>query len=133
MQTYVLALDSGKYYVGRSKQLSTRLRQHFTLSGAKFTKKHMSDRARVVHVRDGDWERELTLQLMGRFGHENVRGGPWCRDVITEPLELWARSKDEKTDRREDKTMSVSTLANTSLADWVIGPAQKNKHGTSDN
>ena len=133
-QTYVLALDSGKYYVGRSKQLSTRLRQHFTLSGAKFTKKHMSDRARVVHVRDGDWERELTLQLMGRFGHENVRGGPWCRDVIGEPMELWARSTDEQNVLGEHKlTMtSVTTLANTSLSQWAIGPAQKNKHGQNE-
>ena len=132
MQTYVIELGSGTYYVGRTTNLSRRLTQHFTHQGAKWTKKHMSSAARVAMVFTGDVEKRITLDLMRKFGHENVRGAGWCRDVITEPLELWVRSVVEPNDHREDKTMSVSSLANTSLSQWSIGPAQKNKHGTPE-
>ena len=99
-------------------------------------------------VLKGDHERRLTLAYMRRYGYNAVRGSAWCRDIITEPLELWAltiaeggepdcpelgvfsvpvRSPVDQHVAGEYKSnMSVTPLANTSLADWSIGPAQKN-------
>ena len=128
MHTYALALHAGKFYVGRTTNLDRRLTQHFTNKGAKWCRQHGA--ARVLMVRPGDCERELTLELMRKYGVERVRGGPWCRcDPIDEPVEL--RSTDSQKAHRESKAM-VTTLAKTSISDWVIGPAQKNKHGANE-
>ena len=81
MQTYVLALDQGKFYVGRTSNLDRRLRQHWTHKGAKYCKQFHP--TRVVMVREGDCEKELTLEFMRKFSIENVRGGPWC--TLKEP------------------------------------------------
>lgn len=125
MQTYVLALDQGKFYVGRTRNLDRRLRQHWNHKGAKFCKKHHP--TRVVMVRDGDCEKQLTLELMRKFGVQNVRGGPWC--TLKEPQ---VRSTTIKPVPPTSKPKMTTTLANTSLSGWTIGLAQKNKHGSNE-
>jgi len=124
MQTYVLALDTGKWYIGRTTNLDRRLRQHFTCRGSKWCKKY--EPQRVVLVRTGDCEKKLTLQLMRVYGIENVRGGPWC--TLKEPN---VRSTTVQPAVVTKLKMSVTTLAETTPSDWVFTP-QKNKYGQNE-
>jgi len=79
---YVLQLENGKWYVGVSTQLATRLAQHATGKGAYWTRKHKMvalHRAEIITGNDEAWENFTTLALMSVHGHNNVRGGIWCK------------------------------------------------------
>jgi hypothetical protein len=75
---YVLQLQQGKYYVGRTSDLATRFLKHKFGEGAQWTKLY-GPLAIVDVVADAPFvETAYTLMYMQRFGIENVRGGPWC-------------------------------------------------------
>jgi hypothetical protein len=75
---YVLHLQQGKYYVGRTNDLATRFMKHKYGDGAQWTKMY-APLAIVDVIPDAPFvELMYTLMYMQRFGIENVRGGPWC-------------------------------------------------------
>ena len=77
MLTYVLELENGNYYVGRTMSLNVRLAYHWMGEGARWTKLYKP--VRLLHVFVGDKEREKTLMMMRIHGWQNVRGSSWCR------------------------------------------------------
>lgn len=77
---YVLKLEKGKYYVGKTNHDFQRLEQHRSGRGASWTKKYKP--LSIVSVQSGMKsvdEDMITLQTMKKFGIENVRGGKWYR------------------------------------------------------
>lgn len=76
---YVWELEEGKYYVGYSENLSSRLENHTTGDGAVWTKKYKP--VSIVEIVRGnkDVERAKTLEYMKLKGFENVRGAGWCK------------------------------------------------------
>ncbi len=91
---YVLKLTNGKYYVGLSKNVDKRFDMHRNGKGAKWTKLYTPIRIieRVAtpyysYKLAGPLEDKKTIQLMKKYGKENVRGGIYCavnQDVIDE-------------------------------------------------
>ena len=75
---YVWELTDGKYYVGYSANLSNRLEQHMSDSGANWTKKYKPISIIEVLRGDKDTEKQKTLEYMKKKGFENVRGAGWC-------------------------------------------------------
>ena len=76
---YVLLLDDGKYYVGRTDNLQQRLDQHFKGEGASlWTKKYKPVRL-IETLPDVDpfEEDAVTKRYMARYGVDNVRGGAY--------------------------------------------------------
>ena len=86
---YVLALEDDKYYVGTSKDLHSRLYQHFNGSGARWTKLHKPIYVYEVTLGGRNEERIKTLEIMRKHGWENTRGAVWsvC-DMKNPPKEL---------------------------------------------
>jgi predicted GIY-YIG superfamily endonuclease len=81
--TYVLELENGCYYVGKSKTLHKRLTQHFTGDGAaKWTKLHKP--IKVLDIIETNVEEETTLKYMKQYGIKFVRGFSWCHVVLSE-------------------------------------------------
>lgn len=83
---YVLALQGDRFYVGLTSDLDRRLEQHFTASGAEWTRLHRP--VRVVHsINTGTRDRlqaeamenEATVALMMSYGIEAVRGGHYSQ------------------------------------------------------
>lgn len=76
---YVWELEEGKYYVGYSKHLSSRLEQHGSSDGALWTSRYKP--ISIVEVVRGDTsvEKAKTLEYMKLKGFENVRGSYWCK------------------------------------------------------
>jgi hypothetical protein len=76
---YMLALEHQCWYVGHTENFPARMRQHFSEEGgSQWTRKHKP--TRVVAFwghKDKEFENQKTLELMDRFGHNNVRGGVW--------------------------------------------------------
>lgn len=88
---YVLRLRHHKWYVGTSKQPDARLRAHMSGTGAHFTKqfKPTGDFAlkRLAVGTPGHDENRVVLELMTRYGVDNVRGGIYSK-LTLEPDEL---------------------------------------------
>ena len=82
MFLYVLQLSSGKFYVGKTKNIFKRLLQHKQNKGAKWTKLFsMIDLTHLFYV-NSDMEDTLTLMVMKKYGIRNVRGGRWTREKL---------------------------------------------------
>ena len=87
---YVLELEDGFFYVGKTYFPTVRKSVHLTVGGCEWTKLHKPKR--VMFEIEGDSEESeniLTLQIMYKFGWQQVRGGRWSsKHLHTSPLEL---------------------------------------------
>lgn len=101
--TYVLQLQEGKFYVGNTDNIYTRLLDHQLMApSSALWVKHHGPVTRVVEVtRNSAKSDELykTLQFMTMFGWENVRGSSYCKVQMFNPPEaLAAFSRARETD-----------------------------------
>jgi predicted GIY-YIG superfamily endonuclease len=82
---YVLKLENDKYYVGKTRDLESRITAHKKGNGAAWTKQHRVLKILETHdvISEHD-EANLTKELMKKHGVDNVRGGPYCQVNLTE-------------------------------------------------
>ena len=86
---YVLALRGGKYYVGLSDNIHTRIQQHMNGTGSAWTRLHPPVSADLlpplaVTTNDGATdERNETLHRMHMHGIDKVRGYKWTTEILT--------------------------------------------------
>jgi hypothetical protein len=93
---YVLRLEGGNYYVGKTTNFRGAMHQHRTAAYADahfraWTTLHRPvdgedaiEEKRVMDGEVGTEETNLTLKYMARHGMERVRGGVYCRAVLSE-------------------------------------------------
>ncbi|MGB1802156.1 MAG: hypothetical protein ACPHKZ_03860, partial [Candidatus Thalassarchaeaceae archaeon] len=78
-QLYILKLRGRKWYVGYTDRAITRILQHAEKKGAKWTKKYPPVNPIPYWMSEPGYskkdENRKTLELMGKYGIENVRGG----------------------------------------------------------
>ena len=76
VDVYVLELEDGNVYVGKTNRGKARLEQHIKGKGAEWTKLHKPKRvlAYFQNAKDSD-EQKVTNQMIRRFGAKKVRGG----------------------------------------------------------
>ena len=96
---YVLKLKQGKYYVGYTDDLDVRLANHKLGLGSKWTQTYRLERVFKLYsnmtVKDED---RITLEMMKKFGYENVRGGSWSQMTLRRnPLTNTTSTKTKKT------------------------------------
>jgi predicted GIY-YIG superfamily endonuclease len=87
-QLYVLQLENGKYYVGKSKDVIKRFEQHKTGSGSIWTSKYKP--IKIVEVRDlkdHHDENNTTKDYMKKYGIKNVRGGSYTQTDLPDDVE----------------------------------------------
>lgn len=97
---YVLQLEDGKYYVGKTSDLPKRFKEHREGNGAAWTKLHRP--VKVLDVRkmksESD-ENAVTREMMKKYGTDNVRGGSYCQvkldPAVRKVLELEARGNND--------------------------------------
>ena len=75
---YTLELEDDCWYVGWTKDPSTRIASHFLGAGSKWTIKHRPIAVTSVVLGDELLENLTTIALMCRHGWEKVRGGNYC-------------------------------------------------------
>ena len=79
---YVLSLDAGKYYVGKTEDIVRRIKEHRDGIGSKWTRAFSLVSLEHWFRTDSDLEDSLTLAVMKKHGIENVRGGRWTKKKI---------------------------------------------------
>ena len=100
-QLYVLQLAGGKYYVGKTKNVADRYKQHLAGDGAAWTRKHAPTKLIETRgLKDEHDETNVTKDLMKKYGVDNVRGGAYVSIEIDEAtksvLEREFRSGNDK-------------------------------------
>jgi len=79
LTVYALELKNGKYYIGKTSNMESRYRAHCSgyMSSAwtrKYKPVRIVETLENAHCLDED---KLTIIYMVKYGHENVRGGPY--------------------------------------------------------
>ena len=85
---YVLELNGGNWYIGVSEHLNTRLAQHMSGNGSRWSKMHGVKRLEAVKFLDtynSTWEDCTTIIYMQKYGFKCVRGGSYCRIKMDSP------------------------------------------------
>lgn len=74
---YVLKLDGGKWYIGRTQDINSRFAAHMSGSGSAWTREYKP--ISIHHQFEGDNfdEDKTTKQYMSEYGIDNVRGGSY--------------------------------------------------------
>jgi predicted GIY-YIG superfamily endonuclease len=82
---YVLELENGFFYVGKTYDIKNRLKRHSKGTGSAWTKIHLFERLFKQYTFDIEkpedeeyWENFITLKFMKEKGWKKVRGGYWC-------------------------------------------------------
>jgi len=82
---YILELEQGKYYIGKTNDPDIRLNDHFNSNGSVWTKKYKPIKV-IAKIADCDNydEDKYTKKYMDIYGIDNVRGGSWVTLVLDE-------------------------------------------------
>ena len=80
---YVLRLEHDKWYVGKSDYWNKRWLRHKSGKGPAWTMQHPPIEAvEIVEMKSKYDEQNKTIEYMGKYGIDNVRGGPFAGMVI---------------------------------------------------
>ena len=73
---YVIKLEQGKYYVGKTSNPQFRLQSHFDSNGSEWTKIYKPLKILEIKSNCDDYDEDkITRQYMDKYGINNVRGG----------------------------------------------------------
>jgi predicted GIY-YIG superfamily endonuclease len=88
-ELYVLQLQGGKYYVGKTTDMNRRYQEHKSGRGSSWTSTHKPIKILEVRpLKDLHDENNTTKDLMRKYGIDNVRGGSYTQVELPEHLEL---------------------------------------------
>jgi hypothetical protein len=77
---YVLKLEQGKYYIGKTNNPQFRLENHSNGNGSAWTQKYKPLKVIKLIPDCNDYDEEIvTRQYMDKYGTANVRGGPFVK------------------------------------------------------
>jgi len=81
---YILKLNNGKYYVGKTSNPYFRIESHFHSEGSEWTKIHKP--VKLLELIEGDDydEDKYTKIYMDKYGIDNVRGGSYASVKLDE-------------------------------------------------
>lgn len=82
---YVLQLEYGKWYVGKTNDVARRYAEHKSGIGSEWTRLYKPIKmVQTRQITSAEDETTLTKQLMKQYGIDNVRGGPFCQKELPE-------------------------------------------------
>jgi len=77
---YVLKLQGGKYYVGKTSDVQSRFREHLSGNGSAWTRKHKPiSITKTISGVSAFEEDKVTKEYMSRYGIDKVRGGTYVQ------------------------------------------------------
>jgi predicted GIY-YIG superfamily endonuclease len=81
---YILKLEGGNYYVGKSDNPAQRFIQHINGEGSAWTKKHRPLKLLNIYENASGFDEDKHVkELMAKYGIDKVRGGTYVQDKLT--------------------------------------------------
>ena len=81
--TYILQLQQGKYYIGKTHNPDLRLDDHFHSGGSAWTRLYKPVKIINVIPNCDDYDEDkYTIKYMSKYGIDNVRGGAFTSSKI---------------------------------------------------
>ena len=104
---YILKLEKGFYYVGKSDNVEKRYKQHLTGYGSSITKKYKPIQIEKIFENSSPFDEDkFVKEYMDKYGIDKVRGGTYINEILTDnqisnlKKELWgAKDLCTKCDR----------------------------------
>lgn len=82
---YALRLQRGKYYIGKSRDIKKRFLDHVSGTGSTWTKKYPPIEIDMeIHNVSPFEEDKITKEYMNKYGINNVRGGSYVTDILSD-------------------------------------------------
>lgn len=82
---YILSLQGGRIYVGKSNDVKKRFEQHKAGNGSAWTSKHKPiEILKVIENASPFDEDRYVKEYMMKYGVENVRGGSYCSTELSD-------------------------------------------------
>jgi predicted GIY-YIG superfamily endonuclease len=89
---YILKLQGGKYYVGKSENPMKRYQEHLSGSGSAWTRKYKPVGIEKIVERASPFDEDRYVkEYMAKYGIENVRGGAYMSLDMSEEQEIMLR------------------------------------------
>ncbi len=89
---YILECEDNKWYVGKSSDVQRRFKQHTEGKGSEWTREYAPIRiAETRSITSQFDETNTTMELMKKYGIENVRGGAYATVDLSEETETLIR------------------------------------------
>ena len=93
---YVLRLEGGRYYIGKTNDIMNRYQQHLNGNGSAWTRKYkpLIIEKTIINVSPFE-EDKLTKEYMSKYGIDNVRGGSYVEMELSDfhkdalKMEIW--------------------------------------------
>jgi predicted GIY-YIG superfamily endonuclease len=94
---YVLCLEGGRYYVGKTNDIIERYQQHLNGNGAAWTRKYKPiSLVKTIENVSSFEEDKITKEYMAKYGIDKVRGGSYVEIELSEfhiaalKMEIWS-------------------------------------------
>ena len=130
---YILKLENGKYYVGKTTNPSFRIETHFKSNGSAWTSKYNPISIEAIFPDCDDYDEDkYTKKYMAKYGIENVRGGSYVQIKLSEfhtealKMEIWG-ANDRCTQCGRSGHFVKDCYAKTDISGNAINKAKKIK------
>ena len=91
---YVLQLVEGHYYVGKTKDMARRYREHASGTASNWTKKYPPVKIlEQIPNKDGFDEDAYTKRYMTKYGIDRVRGASYCQIKLSNEIKLMIKNE----------------------------------------
>ena len=98
---YVLELEEGKYYVGKTNNPQFRIHKHFNYSASAWTTKYKPVKLlKIIPNCDNYDEDKYTRMYMDVYGIENVRGGSFVAIELNNNVVYYLKKMSNSTNNR---------------------------------
>ena len=85
LSIYILKLQEGKYYIGKSNNVIKRYQQHVEGTGSSWTRKYKPITLEKTVAQQSPFDEDkFVKEYMSEHGIENVRGGSYVADELTQ-------------------------------------------------
>jgi predicted GIY-YIG superfamily endonuclease len=137
---YVLELQGGRFYVGKTGNLARRMKEHASGAGSAWSRLH-GPVVRVVETREERSEHDennLTKAYMMEHGMDKVRGGVYTTVELAEDVrrvlqtELWDLQGCCRRCGRQGHFVNVCYARTTVTGEQLVAPPAKAAGGAAD-